>query len=549
MKKLTLTLLLSLFLIPAISQNDDWIRVFWEYKVVTGQDLLETYDKGYLILATIRPDPGGVAETWTWLIKTDINGEVLWEKKIGDIEVGGGLHDIHQTPDGGYILAGGTALIDQINGDPFFMKLNACGEKEWCRVFHSPPAQYTSFGFGQNIYPDPEGTGYIALVHQFDSDIYKEIWLLRLDQDGGLIWAKNVFNDVHPDAWNELAEKMFVAEDGTLIITATTLYNDWGGAAGYSKPFIMAAYPDGTEKWWTIYGPDSYDIGQAKNSIEDENGDILTMGWGKNLMTSIGNCPLLLKTDKYGNQIFNKLVIDTVEVGKSFCLNILNDTMYDIGGGWRYPGEETGHAAIARTDTNGNLIMEKLVWETFFTLYRSVKTFDNKELFMGKFKDVDNYYKIYLHKFNSDLEYDTIYTQPFEYDYMCNDLPIISDTIGIDDCDIWTGLPGEVEYRMAQYLVVYPNPSRDNITVRLPRYTAEEREWGSFTSRHFNAKYFKNSQLRIYDIFGRQVKEIPLKNKEGGELKIDVSSLISGIYLVNLFENDKKMASGKFMKK
>lgn len=547
MKNLTLTLFLSLFLLPAFSQKDDWIRVFWEYKKTTSYDLIETYDKGYLILGAIRPDPGGGAETWSWLIKTDINGEVLWEKKIGKMDVVGGLHDIHQTLDGGYILSGGTTLIDQIYGDPFFMKLNACGEKEWCKIFYSTPAQYSSYSFAYNVYPAPGEDGYIALVHEFDSDINKEIWLIRLSEIGDLIWAKHVFYDVHPDAWNELAEHMYVAADGTLIITATTIYNDFGGPAGHDKPFILAANPDGTEKWWTIYHADSYKIGQAKFSTNDSHGNILTMGWGMDLEVPPNYFPSLLKTDMYGNQIFSKYIIDSVEGGKSFCLNIMNDTLYDIGGGWWYPGGEPGHAAIARTDTNGNLIMEKLVLETNFVLAQSIKTFDNKELFVGPYKE-GSFTKIYLHKFNSDLEYDTIYTQPFDYDYMCENLPIVSDTIGIDDCDIWTSLPGEIEYRLAQYLVIYPNPAKDKITVRLPTCTAEERPWGPFTSRHFNHRYFENSVLRMYDGFGRQVKEISLIHQQENELKIDVSELPSGIYLMNLYENEKKMASGKFVK-
>ena len=551
MKNLAFAFLLSVLFLPAISQNDDWIRVFWEYKNVTSHDLLETYDKGYLILGTIRPD--GITETWTWLIKTDINGEVLWEKKIGKLGFVGAFHDIHQTPDGGYVLSGNTSLLNSVNGDTFFMKLNACGEKEWCRIFYLAGPN-TLYDFGLNIYPLPEGDGYIALVLQWGdefvpgSGVYKGIWLFKLDNEGNSVWIKNIFDQVHPDAWNEIPEKMYIAEDGTLIITATTIYNDFGGQAGHDKPFILAAFPYGSEKWWTIYYQDSYKIGDAIFSTPDSHGNILTMGWGMDLEDPPDYYPLLLKTDKYGNQIFSKYIIDSVEAGKSFCLNIMNDTLYDIGGGWWYPGNEPGYASIARTDTNGNLIMEKHVLETNYVLAQSIKTFDNKELFVGPYKE-NGFTKIYLHKFNSDLEYDTIYTQPFEYDYMCDDLPIVSDTIGIDDCDVWTGLPGEIEYRLAQYLVVYPNPATDKITVRLPRYTAEKRSWGPLTSRHFNARYYKNSVLRMYDIFGRQLKEISLQHQQENELEINISTLPPGMYLINLYENKKKMASGKFIVK
>jgi hypothetical protein len=42
--------------------------------------VIESYDKGYLLLGKF----GANYSKYNWLIKTDINGEVLWEKTIGD---------------------------------------------------------------------------------------------------------------------------------------------------------------------------------------------------------------------------------------------------------------------------------------------------------------------------------------------------------------------------------------------------------------------------------------------------------------------------------
>ncbi|MCD4665258.1 MAG: T9SS type A sorting domain-containing protein [Bacteroidales bacterium] len=427
--------------------------------------------------------------------------------------------------------------------------VNACGEKEWCRIFHLA-GPTTNYDFGVNIYPAPDDDGYIALVMQWGDEfvpgVFKGIWLFKLDSLGNSVWIKNVFDEVHPDAWNEIPNKMFIANGGTLIITGTVIYNDFGLPYGWDKPFIFAADPDGTEKWWAIMGQDETHFGLGNYSIGDIHGNIYTTGWYEDYDDGSSHYfPGLHKTDKYGNKIYSKYIIDSTEQANSFCINLMNDTLIDVGGVWNYPGEED-YCCIARTDTNGYLIHEKQVWQSIFGLAQSIKTFDNKELFVGPFKE-NGFTKIFLHKFNSDLEYDTIYTQSFDYDYMCDDLPIVSDTLGIDDCDIWTSLPGEIEYRLAQYLVVYPNPAKDKITVRLPRATAEERSWGPFTSRHFNHQYYKNSVLCIYDIFGRQVKEISLTNQQENELKIDVSALTSGIYLINLYENEKKMASGKFI--
>jgi hypothetical protein len=543
MRFLAVLLLLPLFAYP---QNQTWPKVFWKYKVTYNVNLIESYDKGYIVVNTIRPD--GITEIWTWLVKTDINGEILWEKIIGDGIHNSSLHDIFQTNDGGLILGGGTTLMEYYY-DPFFMKLNACGEKEWCRIFNQSEPNTTS-SVGGNIYPVPGDDGYIALVSNWgeynpQAGIYKGIWLFRLDISGSLVWVKNVFDQVDPYQLNEIPYHMFISQDTNCIITGMTAYTDYGGPSVTSKPFIMAAGMDGSEKWWVIDGANSIYSGDDRLSTEDNSGNILTVGWGG---YPGGGGPMLLKTDKYGNQIYRKYITDYPEWGKAFCINVLNDSIYDIGGIWDYSGQPD-QAAIARTDSDGNLLQLKNVMETEFGLNSSIKTFDNKELFIGSFKDIDNFNKVCVHKFNYDLEYDSAYTQTFEYDYKCNDLPIVSDTIGIDDCDVWTGLPGETEYQQAQKLKIYPSPSVNEITIKLPDATVDEHKWGQMTSRQYNYRYHENSFLKIFDIYGRLVEEISVKDIEGNELIKDVTRYKEGIYLVNLFENQKLKASGKFVKK
>ncbi|MCD4744961.1 MAG: hypothetical protein K8R58_01530, partial [Bacteroidales bacterium] len=107
----------------------------------------------------------------------------------------------------------------------------------------------------------------------------------------------------------------------------------------------------------------------------------------------------------------------------------------------------------------------------------------------------------------------------------------------------------EKEAEQSGILNIFPNPAKDKITVRLPEFTAEECHFGTFTSRHYNYRYYKNSVLCIYDIFGRQLREISLKDVKGDEIETDVSTFSTGIYLIALFENDKIMAKGRFIKK
>ncbi|MFW5762347.1 MAG: T9SS type A sorting domain-containing protein [Cyclobacteriaceae bacterium] len=539
MKKIILSVLLTTSVFLSYSQTEDWIRVFGGAETNFSQDLIETYDKGYILL--VNTYPGGYP-TLSWIIKTDINGELLWEKKIGDGSTIVGFEDIHQTEDGGYILAGSNWMIDNQHGDTFFMKLNTCGEKEWCKIFHNS----TQFDSGANIYSIPGEDTYIALVADFGQpgpgSAKKGIWLFKLNYNGEIIWMKNIFDQVHPLAWNELPKHMFLNDDGELIIYGFTLY---GLPEGYKKPFVVSASTDSTENWWAIIAQNQDLRGEVKHAVEDFSGDIYATGWFDDYDPETHHIGIH-KLDKFGNIIYEKYIIDSTEQAGTYCINLLNDSTLDVAGVWFYP-DQPAYNTIVRLDSNGNVLFEKQILQSDYSFSNTLETFDGKDLYVGSFKD-GNFFKIQLHKFNSDLEYDSIYTQPFNYDYMCDDLPIVSDTIDIYDCAVWTSLPGEIEYRLAQYLVVYPNPATEKITIQLPKAIVEEKPWGSFTSRHFNHQYYNNSVLCIYDIFGRQVKETSLHLQQESELEINISAFPQGIYLINLYENNKKMASGKFIK-
>jgi hypothetical protein len=45
--------------------------------------------------------------------------------------------NIEQTSDGGLVLAGDFNKYDIDNTDPAIIKLNACGELDWCSVIHT----------------------------------------------------------------------------------------------------------------------------------------------------------------------------------------------------------------------------------------------------------------------------------------------------------------------------------------------------------------------------------------------------------------------------
>ena len=308
--------LILLFLLPMFAFTQTWPKEYYTFKRCRARGLTETYDHGYLINVSLRSDPAGYNPYWVWLIKTDVNGEILWEKKIGDGNRAIVFWNIYQCQDGGFILPGAIALDDE-EDDAIVMKLNACGEKEWCRIFLDSGTNNVDDA-ALNIFPLENEEGYIALVGQWGSNFvpgsYKGIWLFRLADDGNLMWIKNIFDEVHPDAWNETPVEMLLSKFPTnegkekVIITACPIYNDYGLEYGWDKTMICAADVDGNELWWAIHHQDESYLSQPEYSVEDKNGNIYTVGRDERYDDPLANYyPALFKTDKDGNKIFRNL--------------------------------------------------------------------------------------------------------------------------------------------------------------------------------------------------------------------------------------------------
>ena len=92
----------------------------------------------------LTPDGGYILAGWTasygaggsdaWLIRTDAMGIKQWDRTFG--EVGNDEATwVESTPDGGYILAGGTRSYGAGSWDAWLIKTDAMGIKQWDRTF------------------------------------------------------------------------------------------------------------------------------------------------------------------------------------------------------------------------------------------------------------------------------------------------------------------------------------------------------------------------------------------------------------------------------
>lgn len=541
MKKINrfyISIFYTLFLLPSSIYAQDWPKIFGEDIQAWSRDIIETYDKGYVIIAQVDPiEP--VPRMYAWLIKTDINGNRLWDKKIFSSSYHNACNGIEHTTDGGIILTGVTTKLDTSNWDVMYIKLNACGEKEWCNILSTPGNP----DYGLKIKQVPDG--YIALAKYLYDWETQRIWLVKMDGGGNVLWEK-VYAQQDTNIFNEECRGLLVTSDGGYLITGDTYYLEPGGHYGYAHPLIIKTDADGNEQWVLPFGLNTgYKGNYATHPAENAHGFFYATGTHFRRDTlPLGDAPCFIKFAPSGQEIsYCDLLLNTSSGGTG-TLNLMDDQTLFISGAWT-DSTEVQKIGIFKTDTIGNISKTKILFTGIMhSILGSIITNDKKYVATGGFIVNNPTPDIYLFKLNSDLEYDSIYTQPFTYDSLCP-YAIDSDTLNLDDC-IVTGIHEPSVIDIQSNINIYPNPSNAVITIDIPATLSS-----SYTLQGIQVTQayhrWDGASLQVYDINGRMVKSEFLSG-QSQTLTMDVSAWQPGMYLLRIVYKGKTLGTAKMMK-
>jgi hypothetical protein len=508
--RLFLGIILLFFIIPT-SLGQIWPKVFDKTVSVYGWDIIENYDKGYLICGAIDKD--SEQYKFGWLIKTDINGNMLWDKKFGNYQVENFFTDFDKADDQGLILCGATAQEDYAR-DPLFIKLNPCGEIDWCKIYISAEMNYAT-----GVIQLPDGQ-FLGMLTYYGGDYqYIRISLVKMDANGEPIWIKNLAQQ--DTVANEEGRYLDLTPDGNYLVSGSCF-------KPYLKPYFIKTDTAG-EELWNLDWPAGAG-GYAGRSDFTTNGMIYNASSMQFQNPYIPKVPYLLKFNENGQVIgqYPLMGADTVVVGGAESLVIVNDSTIYTGLTWSdNQMVDPAYCEIFKTDTIGNIINIRRLIDEVFPPSCIIKTFDGKIVAIGYFPGTNNF-DIYMWKMNEDLEDDTLYTQPLTYDSLCP-YEIQSDTVLLD-CGLFVNIdeiPTQEEYEST--IKISPNPARDWISVLLPDNTAPG-----------------TVELNIYNFFGREVfrKEMIPSYRM---LAINISNLSAGFYIAVCQDRNNKTLKGKFI--
>jgi hypothetical protein len=501
------------------------------------KDIIEMYDNGYLILGEFFNST--YTKRWGWLIKTDINGITLWEKVFEHPQEWVNLRAIEQTPDGGLVICGSVGVSSGIFY-PLVLKLNACGEKEWCKLFGGSP---NSLAAAMDVKVDVDGN-IVLLLLQYGSIPHESIHLAKLTADGEVLWIEpfaTVYN--HPGSWMKVPNYLTITSDNKYLISGDADWvHPWGsGSIVYVRPLFIMANSDGNEEWVLPFGLNDTIIGgDAFNVIPHGIDSYISVG-GR--MSSGGLYKgLIMSFDNTGNELgFSNLSFDVLspEFNTGGIIYISEiDTMFILASLF-------GNSSWSPSVRPGEMLMEDIDFDSLsivdYTYYFSNRyPYALKSVSSGKYLSTSAYphssnnYDIFLAKLNLNLEYDTAYTTNYTYDSLCFPGPPQSGFIYLDECDIITSIemPSAAQYRAKISSIpinIYPNPAQDHITFALE-----------------NTVHHRNIELRCFNMLGLlQHKTIILPGQE--QATTNVSAWPPGMYIAVAYSDGKPVGRGKFV--
>jgi hypothetical protein len=163
-----------------------------------------------------------------FLIKTDANGNIIWAKTYGGINWDE-AYSVQQTSDGGYIVAGYTESFGA-GGDILLIKTDANGNIIWAKTYGG-----INWDEAHSVQQTSDG-GYIVVGYTYSFGAGSNIFLIKTDANGNIIWAKT-YRGISGDE----AYSVQQTSDGGYIVAGRT----YSFGAGTWDAFLIKTDADG----------------------------------------------------------------------------------------------------------------------------------------------------------------------------------------------------------------------------------------------------------------------------------------------------------------
>jgi hypothetical protein len=236
-----------------------WSQTFGGSQPDWGEAIIEVTGGGYAVIGVTESYGAGLWDMW--LLRTDEDGNLLWNQTFGDSSYDGGC-SLVEVSSGGFALTGWTRSYGAGNDDGWLIRTDHAGNELWSKTYGGPDyddsyavIEVSDGGFALTGYTSSSGNG------------RADVWLIRTDSHGDAIWTQS-FGGSDSDAGYSLVE----CAEGGFAITGST----YSFGAGDGDFWLLQTDSNGHLLWDYAYGGPDNDGAQAL--IEVSDGGFLLVG-------------------------------------------------------------------------------------------------------------------------------------------------------------------------------------------------------------------------------------------------------------------------------
>jgi hypothetical protein len=191
------------------SGNRLWDKTFGGAGDDDGWSVTTTADGGYLVAG--RTSSYGAGNADLWLIKTDASGNEVWDKTFGGAGRDEGF-SVQVTPDGSCVAAGRTSSYGAGDNDVWLVKTDANGNKLWDKTFGG------AGGDGAySVELTTDGGCVVAGYTSSPGSSPADVWLIRTDASGNRLWDRK-----RGGSDDDFAQSVAQAADGGYVLAGWT---------------------------------------------------------------------------------------------------------------------------------------------------------------------------------------------------------------------------------------------------------------------------------------------------------------------------------------
>ncbi|MFX1512322.1 MAG: hypothetical protein ACFFCQ_07035 [Promethearchaeota archaeon] len=237
----------------------EWNRAYGDSKDDVAAAVIQTADRGFVIAGFTCTD----ADTDTWLMKTDESGNEEWKYFLGGIGDEEWATDLIQADDGGFVFTGYVGSRGDSKMDAYLAKTDGNGMMMWNWTYGGKEEEDAAA-----VIQTAEGGFVIAGSTSSRSAGKSDAWLVKTDRNGLIKWQRT-YGGKEEDG----AAAVIQTADGGFALAGFTCSR----GAGNSDAWLVKTDGTGTEEWNRTYGGDKDD--KALRIFQLANGSLVMLGY------------------------------------------------------------------------------------------------------------------------------------------------------------------------------------------------------------------------------------------------------------------------------